>query len=402
MNLEINNVTSFLYLTDSSRFAGSSVPSFIKFELLIPITCFEGSEIRGSEIDLWVAEVRHGSAILLSNIQVDEISTTDTSGYILIIGNVASSTCYRRIGSEPDGYEVGGLLGIPDGGVISDKLIKLKTSNVTDLNNLVKSRWKVSLKATNTDKLDKLYRSYEELDMKQLLDPYLATCLVKSNFSESELYKSQRDPDWMSPSISLAVDLCQKAGVRFEDEAFLNFTTRGKSRIGHVPMRMISTDLREFVASDFQTRKFMWPCIDASPFNFFDALRKTERAEGRHQEILKDCYEFLISKNFKPLMNVNVDLAYEAFSGFYIFEIKSANVFNFRDQVLKGFVQVLEYTHTFQGAGHKVSGSAVIVEAPYEDCDIAYYESLLSRHGVRLVVYDSKLDWPSRCNILGL
>lgn len=389
---------SFLYLADSSRFEGGAKPDGTSFELLIPTACLEGQRIDGQEIELWIAESRLGRVFLLSLFLVEEISTTNTSGYHLVVGSCTNSVHYRRVGADLEDYEITHLLSFETSKGV-DLLYEIKYSDATVLHEFVKSRWKVSLRPQNPDKLEKLLHAYEALGPKALLDPYLAIALVKANYVESELYRSARNPAWVSPTISLAMEFCQTAGNFFDSNAFLEFEIERSTGVVAVPARMISTDLREFRESDFQARKFMWPELAASSYNFFDALRKTERAEARHQEILRDCCSYLKSKNVIPMMNVNVDLAFDSDNGFHVYEIKSANAGNFRDQVLKGFVQVLEYTHLFQDSGYKVATSAVVAEAPRGDFSMEYYAKLLASHGVLLLIYNSKLEWPERCAI---
>lgn len=386
---------SFLYLVDASKLHGDAEPDGTNFELLIPRSILDASSFDEVFIELWVAEVRATETALLSRYVVEEISTTYHSGYYLVVGSNVNSTHYRTSNAAVDGY---GITDLVREGVQSTSFFSLGKGERDALERLVKSRWKTSLRPHPADKILNLLKKIDAMQERSIVDPAFAISLVKTTYAESELTKSPKDPAWMSPSMSLAKAYLDSMAISVDDEAFFNFEWTGTDENLEFTDRVIRTDLRTITESDCESRTFKWPQVDIPSKNYFDVLHKTERAEARHQQILSDCCRFLKDNGVVPLMNINVDLAYEYEDGFGLCEIKSSTPVNFRDQVLKGFVQILEYSYSFQRAGHVVNQRTVIIDKPCEFFLFDYFQTLLASHSVDLQIYDEKLEWPMRCD----
>lgn len=100
---------------------------------------------------------------------------------------------------------------------------------------------------------------------------------------------------------------------------------------------------------------------DSDAFLHLDVLQaKTER----HQQILKVLARVLRGNGFHPTYNLHVDLRVECKEYDVLFEIKTADSCNFKDQVRSAVGQLLEYRYRYKELnGGKLLRLAAVIEA---------------------------------------
>jgi len=84
----------------------------------------------------------------------------------------------------------------------------------------------------------------------------------------------------------------------------------------------VDLDFTEIDPQKIYTRKFI--SISGKHFDLLAALEKTGRSEAKHQEILKDISEYLISKNITRYDSNSIDLMFKNNNQINAFEIKKS------------------------------------------------------------------------------
>ena len=127
-----------------------------------------------------------------------------------------------------------------------------------------------------------------------------------------------------------------------------------------------------------------------------NSLEKTENAEKRHQEILKDISLRLIALGLIPMQSSSIDLAINNIDSHYsFFEIKTANSKNAISQSGKGAFQLAMYSYAANKAGLVIKGCHLIIESINDEVNL-FLEGSLRILDISLLIYDSKKDWPNR------
>lgn len=130
-------------------------------------------------------------------------------------------------------------------------------------------------------------------------------------------------------------------------------------------------------------------------------MRKTESAERRHQQMLRDIAEHFIKEGITPYQSESIDLAVKHGEKTSIFELKSITPTNIVQQISKGFFQLLYYSHVLQDCGAGVNEMNLVIEAGCPDAVIRMMGAIVARAGATLLVYDAEKEWPSRLWIVG-
>ena len=131
-------------------------------------------------------------------------------------------------------------------------------------------------------------------------------------------------------------------------------------------------------------------------------MRKTESAERRHQQMLRDIAEHFIKEGITPYQSESIDLAVKHGEKTSIFELKSITPTNIVQQISKGVFQLLYYSHVLQDCGAGVNEMNLVIEAGCPDAVIRMMGAIVARAGATLLVYDAEKEWPSRLWIVGL
>ncbi len=125
-----------------------------------------------------------------------------------------------------------------------------------------------------------------------------------------------------------------------------------------------------------------------------DSLAKTENAEKRHQDILREICQYLLQSGQVPLQSTSIDLATKSQNGYLLFEIKTTNIQNIIAQTGKGIFQLAMYSETALDAGLDVADRILILESiAAPDCNNFLAKSALSL-GVKILFFDKKKNWP--------
>jgi len=127
-----------------------------------------------------------------------------------------------------------------------------------------------------------------------------------------------------------------------------------------------------------------------------EQLRKTQMAEVRHQEIVKQLAQYLISIGLHPLETRSIDLAVRLGNVLTICEIKSANAENIQNQMDKGVIQLLRYSTAINAEESAPCCALLIVENCPDFGNFIQGKNMLARLGYSLMVYNDKRSWPDR------
>lgn len=131
-----------------------------------------------------------------------------------------------------------------------------------------------------------------------------------------------------------------------------------------------------------------------------DAILKTNKAERRHQAILKDLVETLSAKGVECMQTRSVDLVVEGGNAYSLFEVKSATQQNLFVQTIKAAMQLLYYRYEFESDGRKVCRLCAIVEKPPRISIPKRLRDFVDSLNIELLTYDSSQEWPDR--VIGL
>ena len=127
-----------------------------------------------------------------------------------------------------------------------------------------------------------------------------------------------------------------------------------------------------------------------------EMLQKTESAEKRHQEMLKDIASYLLKSGQKVFQSESIDMAIKCKDGLFVFELKSIDCNNAVSQIAKGFFQVLYYSDALIQCGVPVLGKGLIVEANLTEEMTDAFSRILGNVGISLYFYNSSHPWPNR------
>lgn len=145
--------------------------------------------------------------------------------------------------------------------------------------------------------------------------------------------------------------------------------------------------------NDIKIRKFV---ARRSTLSVNEMLQKTEAAEKRHQDMLRDISSYLLKNSVEVFQSESIDMAIKQESGLIVFELKSINESNAFSQVAKGFFQLLFYADALSQCGVTVVGKGLIVESNMTDQMSAIFSRILANAGIELYLYDQNQQWPLR------
>lgn len=388
----------FAYFLDGGMSPLETNPDGTSFDILVPNEFLSNIDFLEDSLIVWLIEKKSDVLSILSSIYVESIEEIDKgrlSGYICLIGSSLKSTHYRKLGIPNDGY-------VLNNDLFSQRIVPSFIAIDDSLNlhflKIVKASWKVSFLPAEKFKIDRVIGELINLgvtkDSLTIVDSVLA---VKILFCESELHKSRNSPSALSPTLFYAHEIYEKytgKSISLNEVNDVFELDELQSQLN----RRIQSQFRPLEDSDFTSRKFLSTSVVAG-FDWSQSLIKTERAEKKHQEILFSCASYMRQHGLTPLMNINVDLCIIKNTEIFIFEIKSSTSSNFRSQVFKAVVQLLEYGFYYINNEYLLRRRCVVIERPL-DIDCEYYLLLLRSIDIDLIFYDSNLEWPHKA--LGL
>jgi hypothetical protein len=125
-------------------------------------------------------------------------------------------------------------------------------------------------------------------------------------------------------------------------------------------------------------------------------MEKTELAEKRHQDILRDFSTFLISKRLFPKQSLSIDLALDDNDSISVFEIKTANESNIFQQTSKGLFQLLCYREKLIRCNFSIKHTVLILTKLSDSTSETFISNLLAPLGITTLIYNDKFAWPDR------
>jgi hypothetical protein len=392
-------MSQVLYLTDFSSLPQNLLPDGSNFEIILPYEINTLAEPGDDSLTLWLADNLGGECLLLSRFEIDTIEQLVTGSY-LYTGSHERSVHFRKPGTKNNSYSINSFY---ENLLNSKGFIYLNEHQISELNVIERKAWNSSYSPPFDRVISQALLKWNSIHTKKsFISMIEAVSLINTTFSQSDLVRHVKDPTYVSPLVSNALALLKAVNKTnsWQVDDIVQITTK---RINNSGIRIdIDTLLRPFVSVDFLSRNFKWSASKPEMFDWENSRIKLERAEKKHQEILKDCYNYFISCGREPMMNRNVDLAVIHNAELSLFEIKSATLENFRPQALKGIIQVLEYAHCFNLAGIKVKRKCLVIECPEFFNDINYYSNFTKVLGVELVLYKQNYEWPLRAeNLIG-
>lgn len=385
-----------LYITDFSSLPQNLVPDGSNFEIIVQYEINIPIDSNYESLTLWLADIVDGDCLLLSRFEVETIEQLVNGSYIYT-GSYERSVHFRKPGTKSQSYSINTFY---EGLLSSKEFWYLNQSQISELNSIEKKAWNSSYSPPFSRVISQTLLKWNSIHTKKSsMSVIEAISLINTTFSQSEIFRHVKDPANVSPLVSNVLELLKAVNktISWKVDDVVSITTKRNNSTIYID---ISTLLRPFSSIDFLPRDFRWSASKPDMFNWEAARIKLERAEKKHQEILKDCYDYFVTCGLDPRMNRNVDLAVIQNDEVSLFEIKSATLENFRSQILKGIIQVLEYAYCFVLAGIKVRRVCLVIEYPENLSEVIYYNDFTKSLNVELVLYKQKFEWPHRAENL--
>ena len=151
-----------------------------------------------------------------------------------------------------------------------------------------------------------------------------------------------------------------------------------------IPIDPEAVYARTFIASDDAQR---------------NQAEKTEAAEKRHQDMLRDIVLYLLCEGFTPMQSASIDLFVWLKSASFAFELKTTTPDNINAQAAKGVFQLGRYTQALETTGHANTRMVLIMETCGDATLDLQVCSIVERFGVTPLLYDPQRSWPNRIHL---
>jgi hypothetical protein len=210
---------------------------------------------------------------------------------------------------------------------------------------------------------------------------------LRRNFVSSMLHISGSSADVLSPFNYVSKLL----STRFLQSGVISLFECG------VPIPSVDTLLTPLNPAHITFRKWIVePDFDKSSNDTNVRIEKLNRAEKRHQEILKDCVDYLLSQNIQVEHSNSFDLSFLRYGYRYICEIKSSTTDNFVSQFDKGLIQINWYAWALRNQPIEIV-KCLVIELPSNSAlNTGYFEEFALQFGVRTLFWNPEAPWPMR------
>ena len=122
-------------------------------------------------------------------------------------------------------------------------------------------------------------------------------------------------------------------------------------------------------------------------------LELSSISKKRHQYILKLLSRQLRARGFLPTYNCHIDMRIESRDAEVFFEVKTADVSSFPDQVRYGIGQLLEYKYRYKGMNRfKTIRLALVIEACVSSARYEFVRGFLANIGIVLVLWEPNTE----------
>lgn len=125
-------------------------------------------------------------------------------------------------------------------------------------------------------------------------------------------------------------------------------------------------------------------------------MMKTQDAEKRHQDILKDLCQYFISKGLQPEQSSSIDLAIRKKDIYDIFEIKTTTQDNIINQAAKGSFQLAIYSMEMISCGFTVGRKILLIEASEDFSVNNFISETVKSMGFDVIFYYNDKNWPNK------
>jgi hypothetical protein len=164
-------------------------------------------------------------------------------------------------------------------------------------------------------------------------------------------------------------------------------------KLEKVKLPIVDIEFEPIIVEKISSRKFH--AIDYN-YDVDSIMVKTEDAEKRHQEILKDICKYLINCKIQPMQSSSIDLAVRKNFEYHIFEIKTTNKKNIISQVAKGIFQLALYSEALINAGKKCSKRTLVFETERDPLIETFIKNAAKSLNIDVMYYFSNNNWPNK------
>jgi len=163
---------------------------------------------------------------------------------------------------------------------------------------------------------------------------------------------------------------------------------------GSIRHPRIDIELKTIDATKIYARKYI--ASEDSKYDMGEMLAQTERAEKRHQDILRDVTLYIQNAGITPLQSRSIDLSVDNNGRLTIFEIKTISTANVLNQTGKGIFQLLCYRAALAKAGMEPRNLVLILESPDSEEIENFVLNILDQINIKVLFYNITSQWPSR------
>ena len=125
-------------------------------------------------------------------------------------------------------------------------------------------------------------------------------------------------------------------------------------------------------------------------------MEKTAAAEKRHQDMLRDIVDHLLSAGHTPMQSGSIDLCVESESDMIIFELKTTTADNLTEQAAKGIFQLGHYRRALEIAGSPHVRMVLVLEKSEHENVNDTIADIFSGFGGETFFYNPNSPWPQR------
>ncbi|RAJ98469.1 hypothetical protein [Aliidiomarina maris] len=176
----------------------------------------------------------------------------------------------------------------------------------------------------------------------------------------------------------------------------LSFNKRSssKKRSNDISVPRVDTNLALIDPDKIFARRFV--AQDSTGSDHVDAVEKTERAEKRHQDMLREIASRFRLLGLKPMQSSSIDLFIPCSERSLVCELKTATIYNLISQSAKGLFQLGCYQEAMQTSGYGNTDQVLIIESTKQTALNAYVTKILTNYEIIVLFYHAEKPWPGK------
>lgn len=349
------------------------------------------------------------SRIFIDSVDVGVDDSDSPKEYLLNV-NVAKSLRISRINNPQDirDFALDDLIGKPYG------FHRLSDAEYQSLNKVIGGGCKILFTHVPDNILNRIDPPVQLCGA--VFAPMIILKEVLSRFSLPEMWGSIKFPD---PAANFASHYLRKhpeflsSGTVDESLEILkgfsspclttnsNFSDKDggphKLKVAAAPLQSVDISLTPIDPNDIKVRHF---ASHVQNISVDEVMRKTESAERRHQEMLRDISEHLIDIGVTPYQSDSIDLAIKRHNKTILFELKSISASNLVAQASKGVFQLLYYSQMLNECDIPIGEMYLVVEAGNSLPVLKLIATIVAKAGAKMLLYDVSKAWPNRLSVV--